>query len=480
MLKLKLEKFNLTQKIAYNAVFSVIARVLEMGIVLVTIKFTTTYLGRAGFGDYGTVLAFVYIFSVLADFGLYSLVVRDISHVDADESKIISNALMIRMVLGAAVMLSAYFVSFAFPYSNEVRLGILIGAGGYWFLNGTQVLMGLFQKYLLMDQVATAEFLSRVVQFIGVVIGVKYNLGFKFIISTIFWGSLFNFLLVIFYARKLVSLRIDFDFKYWIQMLKHSFPLAVSAILVLIYFKMDTIFLSVIKGSEAVGIYTLSYKIMENLIFFPSMIVGLTMPLMSRAIMEDRKQFESIVQRTLNFLLIAIVPITLGIFATSTKIILLLSKSEFNDSIPVLNILTVALAFIFLGALFSNVLIAIKEQKSLAYIYGCGAVFNVASNLFFIPHYSYFGAAFTTFATEFLVTSLMIWVIYKKIKFLPSFANLLHTGLAGIIMFFVLISLYWLNIFYLVVIGAVVYTTAVYAVGGVSEEEVKKLLQKRA
>lgn len=480
MLGINLEKFNLTQRIAYNAAFSLIARVLEMGIVLVTIKYTTNYLGAAGFGDYGTVLAFVYIFSVLADFGLYSLVVRDISHNGADESKIVSNALMIRMVLGAAVMLSAYFISFAFPYSNEVRLGILIGAGGYWFLNGTQVLMGLFQKYLLMDQVAIAEFLGRVVQFIGVVIGVKCNLGFEFIIGTIFWGSLFNFLLIIFYARKLVKLRIDFDFAYWIRMLKASFPLAVSTILVLIYFKMDTIFLSVIKGSVAVGIYTLPYKVMENLIFFPSMIVGLTMPLMSRTITEDRKQFESIIQRTLNFLLIAIVPITLGIFATSAKIILLLSnETEFNDSIPVLNILTLALVFIFLGALFSNVIIAVKEQKSLAYIYGCGAVFNVVSNLYFITHYSYFGAAFTTFATEFLVTMLMIWTMYKKINFLPSFASLLPVGAAGIVMYLVLISLSWMNIFYLVIIGAAVYIIAVYALGGVSEEEVKKLLQKR-
>jgi O-antigen/teichoic acid export membrane protein len=479
---LKLEQFNLTQKIAYNAAFSVIARVLEMAIVFVTIRFMTGYLGVKGFGEYGTVLAFVYIFSVLADFGLYSLVVRDISLPDADESKIVNNALTIRLVLGGFVMLSAYYFSLLFPYSDQVRLGILVGAAGYWFLNATQVLMGLFQKHLLMDRVATAEFLSRVAQFVGVVIGVKYNLGFLFIIGTIFWGSLFNYVLVIFYARKMVKIRLEFDLDFWADMLRRAFPLTVSVILVLIYFKMDTIFLSVIKGSDAVGIYSLSYKIMENLIFFPSMVVGLAMPLMSRTVFDDRKQFESIVQRTLNFLLITIVPVVFGIFAVSQKIIFLLANAKpgFRDSIPVLNILAVALGFIFLGALFSNVLIAMKRQKSLAHIYFCGAFFNVASNLFFIPHYSYFGAAFTTLATELLVTSLMIWMIYKKMNFLPSFINLLRAGFAGGIMFVVLKSLYFLNIFYLVAIGAAVYMIVVYAVGGVSKEEMKKLLQKRA
>lgn len=479
MWKLKLERFNLTQKIAYNAVFSALSRALEMAIVFITIKLTTNYLGVEGFGDYGTVLAFVYIFSVLGDFGLYSLVVRDISVPDADEDKIVNNALTIRLVLGAMVLGSAYLFSFAFPYSDQIRLGIFIGAAGYWFLNAIQVLMGLFQKHLVMDEVSVAEIAGRVVQFLGVVIGIKYNLGFIFIVSTVLLGAIFNFLLIMAYARKLIKIRLEFDFKLWKDMLSRAFPLALSAILVLIYFKLDTIFLSVIKGSEAVGIYSLAYKIMENLIFFPSMIVGLAMPLMSRTVFENRKQFESIVQRTLNFLLIAIVPIVFGIFAVSEKLIMLLSGPEFADSVVVLNILTIALGFIFLGALFSNVIIALKKQTSLAHIYFCGAVFNVIANLLIIPRFSYFGAAFTTFATEFVVTALMVWVIYKDIKFIPSFANLLRASIAGGVMLLVLYMFSSLNIFYMVVLGALVYGILIYAIGGISKEEIDKLLQKR-
>ncbi|MFA7169296.1 MAG: flippase [Candidatus Paceibacterota bacterium] len=476
---LKLDKFNLTQKIAYNAVFSSLSRVLEMAIVFVTIKLTTTYLGLEGFGDYGTVLAFVYIFSVLADFGLYSIVVRDISVSGADESKIVNNAFTMRMALGALILGSAYVFSFLFPYSPEVRMGIFIAAIGYWLLNGVQVMMGLFQKHLLMDRVAVAEVLSRVVQFAGVAVAVRYDLGFLFIISTVFGGAIINFMLIMFYANKLIRIRLDFDFALWKDILSRSFPLAVSAILVLIYFKLDTIFLSVMKDSNAVGIYSLAYKIMENLIFFPAMVVGLAMPLMSWTAFDDCGQFKTIMQRTLNFLLLAIVPIVFGIFAVSDKLILLLSQSEFRDASPVLNILIVALSFIFLGSLFSNVIIARGKQKSLAYIYFCGALFNVITNFIFIPRYSYFGAAATTLATEFLVTVLMVLVIYKDIKFIPSFSNLLRAGAAGLLMFAVLRALSFLNIFYMIIAGAAVYVVAVYLLGGVSEEEMKKLLQKR-
>lgn len=476
----KLDKFNLTQKIAYNAAFSTFARVLEIAVIFLTIKLTTTYLGVGGFGDYGTVLAFVYIFSVLGDFGLYSIVVRDISLPGADESRIVSGALSIRLFLGAVVLGSAYFFSLLFPYSDPVRSGILIAAAGYWFLNGVQVLVGLFQKHLWMDRVSVAEVLGRVVQLAGVFVAVKYDLGFLFIIGTVFWGSVFNFLMVIFYARKLVNIRLNLDWNLWKDMLKRAFPLAVSAVLVMIYFKLDTIFLSVIKGREAVGIYSVAYKVMENLIFFPSMLVGLTMPLMSRSAFMDRAQFKSIMQRTLNFLLVAIVPIVLGIFAVSDKLITLFSEPAFHDAAPVLDILIVALAFIFLGALFSNVIIALKRQKDLAYIYLCGAVFNVAVNLVVIPRYSYFGAAYSTLATEFLVTVLMMVVVYREIKFLPSFGNLWRTGVPGLLMFAILSVFPFLDIFSMMIIGAAVYISASYLLGAVSKEEMKKLLQKRA
>lgn len=477
----KLDRFNLTQKIAYNAAFSVVARVLEMVIVFVTIRFMTVYLGVAGFGDYSTVLAFVYIFSVLADFGLYSSVVRDISVAGADEDHIVNNALTIRLVLGGLVMALAYGAALFLPYAPAVRLGILIGAAGYWLLNGVQVLMGLFQKRLLMDQVAVAEFAGRVVQFALVALGVRYDLGFLFIVSTVLGGALFNFLLILFYARRLVHLRLEFDFAFWLDLLRRSFPLAVSAIMVLIYFKLDTILLSLLQGNVAVGVYSLPYKIMESLIFFPSMIVGLTMPLMSRAAGEDLAQFKSIVQRTLDFLLLAIVPVVLGLIGVSNQLIHLLApQPEFQDSVLVLALLVMALAFIFLGALFSNVIIALKEQKQLARIYALGAFFNVAANLYFIPRYSYFGAAFTTLATELLVTTLMVLAVYRRVRFFTSFRKLLPCGAAGLLMYALLDYFAYLDLFTLVLLGGAAYAAAAYVLGGVSQEEMRKLLQKRA
>ncbi|MCK4799868.1 flippase [Candidatus Parcubacteria bacterium] len=468
---------NLTQKIAYNALFSAGARVVEVAIALVIIGLTTRYLGDGGFGDYIIVITFIYIFSVIADLGLYSIVVREISREGANEEKIINNAFTLRFVAGFFILGSAFFVSLIFPYSESVKTGIGIAAIGFWILSNIQVLMGLFQKHLAMDKVAIAEILGRVIQLLFVLACVKLDLGFLYIIFSIFLGAIFNFALVLFFTSKYIKIRLRFDFKFWKELLKQAYPLAISAILVLIYFKLDTIFLSVMKAREDVGVYGLSYKILENLIFFPAMIVGLTMPIMSKYIFTDRNKFKSVVQRTLNFLLIAVVPMIVGVVFISDKIIKLLGDGEgFKDSPLVLNILMMALGFIFLGALFSNIIIAANKQKQLAQIYFVGMIFNIITNFIFIPRYSYFGAAATTVVTELLVTVLMIFVVYRSIKFIPSFAILFKVSLASFLMAVVLHYFSYLNVFYLLILGGIVYLSIIYFIGGVSREEIKKLV----
>ncbi|MCK5123320.1 MAG: flippase [Candidatus Pacebacteria bacterium] len=471
-------KLNLTQKIAYNASFSAMARVVEVAIAFLIIKLIIGYLGESGFGDYIIVVTFIYIFSVLADLGLYSIVVREISREGADEKKIVNNAFTLRLTAGFFILGVAYFVSLLFPYSNNVQYGIAVAAAGFWMLSNIQVLMGLFQKHLAMDKVAIVEVAGRVVQLFFVWYFIAYDFGFLYIISSVFLGSIVSFVLILRFASKYVRIKLSFDFKFWKKLLIQSYPLAISAIIVLIYFKLDTIFLSVMKDSEAVGVYGLSYKILENLIFFPAMIVGLTMPIMSKYIFTDRNKFKSVVQRTLDFLIIAFLPIAFGAIMTSDKIIGLFTEKGFADSPLVLNILIIALGFIFLGALFSNMIIAANQQKRLAQIYFVGMIFNIITNLIFIPKYSYFGAAATTVATELLVTSLMIYVIYKTINFIPSFKILLKAFLASFLMALVLNYFSYLNIIFLAIIGVVVYLPAIYLIGGISKEEIGKLMKK--
>ncbi|MFH1938424.1 MAG: flippase [Patescibacteria group bacterium] len=468
----------LNRKLVYNSIISAGARVIGLALSLVIIGFITRYLGQEGFGYYSTILAFLFFFTVFSDFGLYHICIREISRPNADEKKIASNAFTLRFFAGFFIFSLAPLVVLFFPYPNEIKIGVIIAGIGFWLMSNQQVLIGIFQKYLKMDKVALAELLGRIVQLALVLFFIWQQRSFLFIVSALSAGALVSFLLVFFFSRKYIPISFQFDFSYWRILLKNSFPLALASIFVLIYFRLDTIMLSLMKPITDVGIYNLAYKFLESLLFFPAMFVGLMMPLMSKYAFSAKKKFKDIIQKTLDILLIFIIPLMIGTFFLSQRLVVLVGGEDFILSGEVLNILIIATGIIFLGVLFSNMIIALEKQKALVYIYGLGAIINLVTNFIFIPRYSYHGAAWTTVLTELVVTVLMMVVIYKALKTFPSFASIFKYILAGLIMGLMLYLLAQWPLLILVILAILVYFSFLWLIGGISIKDILVLVKK--
>jgi len=261
-------------------------------------------------------------------------------------------------------------------------------------------------------------------------------------------------------------------------LLKESLPLGLAVIFTLIYFRLDTLMLSLMKPAADVGIYNLGYKFLESLIFFPTMFIGLVMPLMSEYALSAKEKFRKVVQKALDVLLIFAIPLMIGILFLSERMVVLIAGQEFVLSSGVLDILIIAVGIIFLSVLFSNMIISLRKQKALVYIYGLGAIINLIANFIFIPKYSYYGAAATTVITEFVVVCLMLIVLFKILRYLPSFRSFVKPFLAGLVMALLLYFLADLSLFILIFLGALVYFFVLYLLDGASIKKVLSLIQK--
>ena len=167
-----------------------------------------------------------------------------------------------------------------------------------------------------------------------------------------------------------------------------------------------------------------------------------------------------------------------GTFFLSDRIVVLIAGQDFILSAGVLNILIFATGIIFLGVLFSNMIISLEKQKTLAYIYAFGALFNLIANLIFIPKYSYTGAAWTTFLTELAVTLLMVFILFRVLKTFLSFKPVLKYALAALVMALFLFYLSSLPLFLLILLAVLVYFASLYLFGGISAKEVLILVKK--
>lgn len=424
----------IARKIAYNVIFNSIAKILSTILALVGIGFITRYLGTSGFGDYSTVLAFFAFFGSFADLGLYSITAREISRPNADEKKILNNAFTLRLASSLIVFILTPILVFFLPYSNDVKLGILIAAASFVFSSTYNVLNGVFQKNLAMDRVALAEVLGKVLQVAIIVLAVKNNWGFLAIILSVLAAMIFNFSTVLFFLRKYAKLSLQFDYAYWKSFLKEALPLGISAIVIFVYFKIDTILLSVLKTNTEVGIYNAAYKVIENISFFPAMIIGLVFPIFSRHIFSDKPQFSHIANETTKVFLVLLVPIVIGTLFLSEGIINLIGGAAFAQSANTLRILIFSLAFIFFGNFFNSILIASNHQKKLLWaLVGC-AIFNVTANLIFIPLFSYTGSAIISAFTEFFVAAAGFILTAKYVGYRPSFRPLMRILISGVAM----------------------------------------------
>lgn len=467
---------SIKKKIFYNTFVSVLARAVVVIIGLIIISLITRYLGQNGFGDFSTILAFLFVFSVFAELGLYPILLKKISESENNEVKIFNNIFTLRFFSSFFIFVVASLIGFLFPYSLEIKIGVIIASLGYWALINNQLLMVIFQKHLKMEKVALAEVLSRLFQLAIVVLFIWRDLGFFSIVLTFSLSSIVNFIILFLYARKYILFKLEFDFSFYKTILKQSYPLAVGGILTMFYFKFDTVLLSLMKSSNDVGIYSLPYRILEVLIFFPSMFTGLIMPFLSKYALTDKDKFKNIINKSYNALTIIIIPLIMGTLVLSDKIILFLGGDEFAKSIDVLNILIFGVAIIFISNLFYNIIVALEKQNSFIWIFAIGALVNILLNLIFIPKYSYYATSVNTVITEFLVAILMLAVIYKSLKYWIFPDSLLKSFFASLIMAVALYYLYNFSLFLLLPLAVIIYVFFLYLFRGITKEDILMFL----
>ena len=111
-----------TKKIYTNTIAQITSKILTALISIVMIKILTTYLDVAGYGLYSKIYNYLSIFAIIADLGLYTITVRELSANKDDPhmvDKIASNVLTLRTLSGALIILFSLSIGFFTPGYNS-------------------------------------------------------------------------------------------------------------------------------------------------------------------------------------------------------------------------------------------------------------------------------------------------------------------------------------------------------------------------
>lgn len=487
------------RRILSNTLIQVSGKILTALISIVIVKLITNFLSLDGYGQYVSVYEFLAFFGIVADFGLFTIAVREMAKDERREAFILGNILTLRTLLALGMMVLASAAVFIIPqYSGTyIPVGVAIASIAVFFsiLQGT--ISSVLQAHLKMQYPTLALVVGKVATVAYMLYVVFY--GFTEPSAEAFYqllwagvvGNGFMLVLTWFFARRYAPIEFLFDFDYWKQTLWKAFPYGVALILNMIYFRIGSIMLLLLKNPAEVGLYGVPMKVLDILAVIPIYFMNSVLPMLTRQLKEGAARAQSTVQHAFDFLFALGAPIVVGaqvlayplIFVVSSEEFLSRLSEEFYGSDIALRILVFTLFFAFLSAVFTFTLIAIGHQGKLLYVSLVGALFNVGFNFYAIPTWGFRGAAFTSALSELLIVVLAFFMLRWHFPVRLSLKTAGRAAISalgmGMVLWFLKDPFYGVmenfNLLVLLPIGGIVYGTLLWATGVINKERLALL-----
>lgn len=468
---------NSSKRLAKNTAIQIGGKLMATISGVVTVGILSRYLGTSGYGDFTFVLTFLSIFAVLVDFGLTLTTTQMISEKKADEEKLLGNLLSLRIVSAAVFLGLAPVLAIFLPGTEGLLIAIAVGAMSYLFGTTAQMMIGVFQKRLIMWQAVLAESANRTLVLFGVIAAPFFGFDLVGILWLFVIGNAAQLFTMLFFARRQVSFKPAWDMRVLKEVLHRSWPIGASIFFNLIYLKGDVLFLFLYRSSAEVGLYGAAYKVVDVMTSIPVMYMGITLPILALAVTSrNKKGYEKTMQSTFDFFTIIALPFIFGSIALGVPVMEMISGSEFTESGQVLKILGPAASIVFFGSLYGHTIVALNKQKPMTLAYFIVAVITVAGYLILIPRYGMYGAAWMTVIAELIIGIISFIVVVKVGKHIPRLTIFFKAAAAGLLMYLTLGFLP--DTFHVLVdigLASLTYFVVLSALGGFKPIEVFKL-----
>lgn len=391
---------SLAGKLGSRFVLMVGGRIMLLVLGLLVTALLTRFLGPEGFGHFRTAVAYLGIAIALADLGLASLFVREIARPGADQSRLIANALALRLTLAGTAMAIAVAVAFVLPLERQDRLGILGGAFGFLAYSAHLLLFGLFQQKLRQEGVVLAEVSGGLFLLLLILVFAWAGAAPWSFATAMGLSYVFTLIVTVIAAQRLVRFGLRLEPEIWWRLIRSGVPLAAVWTLSVLYTRADTVLLAIMQSPTEVGLYGVPAKVFDSFVGVTLLLVGLFAPLLANTAKVNDAAFQAHLRDALMTLVIGTVGITLGIIAMAPEIVRILAGPEFGASVPILRIMAGLLVLRGATLILREAAIALAIQERLLPAYVIAFVVGFAGYFLLIPPLGGIGAALAFLLAE--------------------------------------------------------------------------------
>jgi O-antigen/teichoic acid export membrane protein/acetyltransferase-like isoleucine patch superfamily enzyme len=437
------------------------------------------FLGDVKFGELYFALSFVAVIGFPIEFGLNQQLVRDVAKDQERASRLITNALFIKLALWTVLYSVILVVCWALGYSGEERL--LVAICGCTLLSGAVASafgsMHTGAQRLVFPAVGTI--IEKGGGALVIILLLRQGAGVLAAAWVLLGASLAGALWQAVWFQRLVGIRLAIDWDQIRGLMKTSVPFLVYGMLGVIYYRIDAVLLSLMASTAVVGWYGASYKLFDTLVFLPNIIMlAIMYPLLSRFAENDEARVRVGIEKSTNFLLMCGLPVATGMYLAAPNIIgFLYHHSDFGPSVPVLQALAPGLVLLYLNTVWTTALMSLNLEKRLPWMAGAALVFNLGLNLLLIPRLQGTGAAITTSLTEGLLFVVSLAFLPRRVWPSRSLVVGAKVACASLLMGVAIVALQRFSILVILPAAAVVYVLAATALGTIPRADMDQVFQ---
>lgn len=406
------------KEIIFNSLWVILERSCFAIGGIISAMYVARYLGPENFGTLSYLLSIMALVTPFIQLGSDNILFNRIAKKPASGIRLMAASMRLKLVLYLFFSMGLLlWAKQALPLGQQKIMWVLIAANFFTVLD----------IYKLYYDATLASKTNLIINNCALVIFICLNLSWVYLHLSLMW---FAFSLVIrsmvpYLARRVLfnrtlaknksTLKKAVKFKYFdfynIYLIKVGMPLIISSLSIVIYTRIDQIFLGKFLGYQAVGIYNAALAISQGWVLVPMALITSYMTLIAAE--RDSRLISERIRSLYLIILVMSLPIILIFSLFSHKIIMLIYGARFIAAAGILLICALTSLCSVLGTLSYRVIILHSGYHFVSIKMPVIALLNIALNYFFIPLYGIKGAAISTLTAE-TISLLCLNALFKK------------------------------------------------------------------
>lgn len=400
-----------TRSIAKNSLAPMTLNLFNRAIDFVFAAFYLRVLGPADAGAYATAIIIAGWFEIISNWGLNTLVIREVSKDKGQAGRYLLNTSVLRLgtSLIAALPIFVYMAivsQSANPLDPATTAAIFLLMLGMVFSGLGLGFTGLFYAF---EQAEFPAAITTVTTILKVGLGVLVLLlgaGFVGLAGVSIAVNLVTLLILAGAALRQFPLRGPWRIDFGLQrrMLIVSYPLMLNHLFAVIFFQIDVPLMRQINGEETVGWYNSAYKWVNAFNVIPSFFTFALFPVISRQIQSSLSDARRTFRMSIKLMLLVAFPLAAFSTLLAPIMIGILGGREFLPQGAVaLQLVIWSIPIGWMNSVTNYVLIAFNRERLLTWAFIAGVGFNFVANLVFLPRYGIVAASIITVLSELLL-----------------------------------------------------------------------------